>query len=75
MPDAAIEFSKIMAQGFSEAEQRELLTKLQRIIFNVSYVTPHTGDRFGLLPPSFSHIQPIGQEAQVTIDNKEGSNE
>lgn len=72
LPGAAIEFSKIMAQGFSEAEQRELLTKLQRIIFNVSFVAPHTGDRFGLLPPNFSHNQAVGQEAQITIDDKEG---
>jgi DNA-binding MarR family transcriptional regulator len=50
LPDAAIEFSKIMARGFSEVELRDLLTKLQRIIANLANVGPDTGDRFGLLP-------------------------
>lgn len=50
LPDAAIEFSKIMAQGFSESEKRDLQAKLQRIIANLSTVGPDTGDRFGLLP-------------------------
>jgi DNA-binding MarR family transcriptional regulator len=50
LPDAAIEFSKIMAQGFSEDEQRDMLAKLQKIIANLSAVGPGTGDRFGLLP-------------------------
>ena len=42
LPDAAIEFSKIMAQGFSEDEQRDMLTKLQKIIANLSAVSPGT---------------------------------
>jgi DNA-binding MarR family transcriptional regulator len=50
LPDAAIEFSRIMAQGFSESEKRDLQAKLQRIIANLSTVGPDTGDRFGLLP-------------------------
>jgi DNA-binding MarR family transcriptional regulator len=50
LPDAAIEFSQIMSQGFSESEKRELQAKLQRIIANLSNVGPDTGDRFGLLP-------------------------
>jgi DNA-binding MarR family transcriptional regulator len=49
LPDAAIEFSRIMAQGFSESEKRDLQAKLQRIIANLSTVGPDTGDRFGLL--------------------------
>jgi DNA-binding MarR family transcriptional regulator len=50
LPDAAIEFSKTMSQGFSEDEKRDLQAKLQRIIANLSTVGPDTGDRFGLLP-------------------------
>jgi len=50
LPDAAIEFSRIMAQGFSESEKCDLQAKLQRIIANLSTVGPDTGDRFGLLP-------------------------
>ena len=50
LPDAAIELSRIMAQGFSESEKRDLQAKLQRIIANLSTVGPDTGDRFGLLP-------------------------
>jgi DNA-binding MarR family transcriptional regulator len=50
LPDAAIEFSRIMVQGFSESEKRDLQAKLQRIIANLSTVGPDTGDRFGLLP-------------------------
>src|SRR2546427_4096213 len=57
LPDAASEFSKIMAQGLSEGELRDLQTKLQRIIFNVSFVASHTGDRFGLLIPNFPRDQ------------------
>src|SRR6266700_5345885 len=55
LPDAAIEFNQIMSQGLSEGELRDLQTKLQRIIFNISFVASHTGDRFGLLPPNFPH--------------------
>jgi DNA-binding MarR family transcriptional regulator len=50
LPDAAIEFNKTMAQGFSEDEKRDMQVKLQRIIANLSTVGPDTGDRFGLLP-------------------------
>ena len=50
LPDAALEFSRIMSQGFSESEKRGLQAKLQRIIANLSTVGPDTGDRFGLLP-------------------------
>src|SRR6266550_4975490 len=50
LPDAAMAFNEIMVQGFSEAEQRDMLAKLQKIIANVSAVGPGTGDRFGLLP-------------------------
>jgi DNA-binding MarR family transcriptional regulator len=50
LPDAAIEFSNTMAQGFSEDEKLDLQAKLQRIIANLSTVGPDTGDRFGLLP-------------------------
>ncbi len=57
LPDAAIEFSKTMTQGLSEGELRDLQTKLQRIIFNITFVASHTGDRFGLLPPNFPHEQ------------------
>ena len=57
LPDAVREFSKIMAQGLSEGELRDLQTKLQRIIFNISFVASHTGDRFGLLPPNFPRDQ------------------
>ena len=50
LPEAAMEFNEIMVQGFSEAEQRDMLVKLQKIIANLSAVGPGTGDRFGLLP-------------------------
>jgi DNA-binding MarR family transcriptional regulator len=57
LPDAAIKFSKIMAQGFSEDEQCDLQAKLQRIIANLSNVGPGTGDRFGLLPDFIGQAQ------------------
>jgi DNA-binding MarR family transcriptional regulator len=50
LPDAALSFNGVMVQGFSEAEQRDMLVKLQKIIANLSAVGPGTGDRFGLLP-------------------------
>ncbi len=50
LPDAAMAFNEIMVQGISEAEQRDLQAKLQRIIANLSEIGPDTGDRFGLLP-------------------------
>jgi DNA-binding MarR family transcriptional regulator len=50
LPDAARAFNEIMVQGISEAEQREMLAKLQKIIANLSVVGAGTGDRFGLLP-------------------------
>src|SRR6266581_7402393 len=50
LPDAARAFNEIMVQGISEAEQREMLAKLQKIIANLSAVGSGTGDRFGLLP-------------------------
>jgi hypothetical protein len=50
LPEAAMAFNEIMVQGFSEAEQRDMLAKLQKIIANLSAVGPGTGDRFGLLP-------------------------
>ena len=57
LPNAAIKFSKTMTQGLSEGELRDLQTKLQRIIFNISFDTSHAGDRFGLLPPNFPRDQ------------------
>lgn len=66
LPDAAIEFSKIMAQGFSENEQRDLLAKLQRIIANLSAVGPDTGDRFGLLP-DFIRLDQRGRQTNRNI--------
>ena len=53
LPEAIATYQNAMTRGFSEAEQRDLLSKLQRIIFNVSAVAPGTGDRFGLLPHNF----------------------
>ena len=50
LPEAALAFNEIMVQGFSEAEQRDLLVKLQKIIANLSAIGPGIGDRFGLLP-------------------------
>ena len=50
LPDAVIEFSQIMLQGFSEKEIRDMQLKLQKIIANLAAVGPDTGDRFGLLP-------------------------
>lgn len=50
LPDAVIEFSQTMAQGFSEKEKNDLMLNLQRIIANLSTVGSDTGDRFGLLP-------------------------
>ena len=46
-------FNDILTHGFSEAEQSDFRTNLQRIIANVSAVAPGTGDRFGLLPRGF----------------------
>ena len=50
LPDAALEFSRIMSQGFSESEKRGLQAKLQIMIASLSTVGPNSGDRFGLLP-------------------------
>lgn len=66
LPGAAIEFSKIMEQGFSEDEQRDLLAKLQRIIANLSAVGPATGDRFGLLP-DFIRLDQRGKQTHRKI--------
>ncbi len=50
LPDAATSFNEILVQGFSEAEQHDLVIKLQQLVVNLSSVGPGTGDRFGLLP-------------------------
>ena len=47
---AAAEFYAIMKQGFSTAEENDLIVKMQQIIVNLSMVAPGTGDRFHLLP-------------------------
>ncbi len=62
LPDAVIEFSQIMLQGFSEHEKQEMQVKLQKIIANLAAVGPDTGDRFGLLP-------------QAMILDQQGSND
>ncbi|GAC1377974.1 MAG: hypothetical protein NVSMB33_00930 [Ktedonobacteraceae bacterium] len=53
LPEAVQAFSAMTTQGLSEAEQRELQTKLQQIIANIAAVAPGTGDRYGLLPQNF----------------------
>jgi DNA-binding MarR family transcriptional regulator len=50
LPDAAESFHEIMVQSFSEAEQQDLVMKLQQLIANLSSVGPGTGERFGILP-------------------------
>jgi len=64
LPDAVAVFYEIMTRGFSQAEQRDMLVKLQQIITNVAAVGPGTGDRFGLLPGHFH----TGQEGWLPID-------
>jgi DNA-binding MarR family transcriptional regulator len=53
LPEAVRAYDEILIRGFTEVEQRDLLTKLQQIILNMSAVGPDTGDRFGLLPSQF----------------------
>ena len=62
LPDAVIEFTRTMSQGFSKEEISDMQVKLQRIIANLSSVGPDTGDRFGLLP-------------QAMILDQQGSND
>ena len=50
LTEAVMTFNGVVTRGFSEAEQRDLIAKLQRIIANLSVLGPDTGDRFGLLP-------------------------
>jgi MarR family transcriptional regulator, organic hydroperoxide resistance regulator len=61
LPDAAMAFNEIMVRGFSEAEQHDLLVKLQKIIANLSVVGPDTGDRFGLLPDFMEPDQQVSK--------------
>src|SRR5207248_8450551 len=49
LPEAAMAFNEIMVQGFSEAEQRDMLAILLKIIANLYAVGLATGDRFGQL--------------------------
>lgn len=53
LPEAVRAYDEILVRGFTAVEQRDLLTKLQQIILNMSAVGPDTGDRFGLLPSQF----------------------
>lgn len=51
--EAVMAFNDVVTRGFSEAERRDLIAKLQQIIANLSILGPDTGDRFGLLPRQF----------------------
>lgn len=53
LPEVVRAFDAILARGFTEGEQRDLLTRFQQIILNIAAVGPDTGDRFGLLPSQF----------------------
>lgn len=53
LPEAVSAYNEILVRGFTAVEQRDLLTKLQQIILNMSAVGPDMGDRFGLLPSQF----------------------
>jgi DNA-binding MarR family transcriptional regulator len=46
-------FHEILTRGISEAEQRDILAKFQRVIINLVAVVPTSGERFGLLPHDF----------------------
>lgn len=48
---AAEDFNATLTRSMSDAEQRDLLLKLQRLVANVASGAPGSGDRFGLLPP------------------------
>jgi DNA-binding MarR family transcriptional regulator len=47
---AVIQFNATMTQGFSPAEKKDLMDKMQQLIVNLAAVAPGTGDRFHLLP-------------------------
>ena len=55
---AAEDFNATLTRSMSEAEQRDLLLKLQRLIANAATVAPGTGDRFGLLPHNLLSSSP-----------------
>jgi DNA-binding MarR family transcriptional regulator len=50
---AVTQFNATMMQGFSSAEQKDLVGKMQQMIANLGAVAPGTGDRFHLLPGHF----------------------
>jgi DNA-binding MarR family transcriptional regulator len=50
---AVVKFNEITKQGFSPAEEKDLVGKMQQIIANLSAVAPGMGDRFHLLPGRF----------------------
>lgn len=51
--DEVDNFDEILTRGISEADQRDILAKFQRIIVNLAAVVPTSGERFGLLPHDF----------------------
>lgn len=57
LPDVTKSFNEIMMRGFTEDQRRDLIANLQQIVVNLGEIGPDTGDRFGLLPQSFSKGQ------------------
>ena len=51
--DEVDSFDETLTRGISEAEQRDILAKFQRVIVNLDAVVPTSGERFGLLPHDF----------------------
>lgn len=62
--EAAGNFNKALTRGFSEAEVQETITRLQRIVANLSAIGPGMGDRFGLLPEFFYQDQQAAEYPQ-----------
>jgi DNA-binding MarR family transcriptional regulator len=52
LPAAVATFNATMTREISDAEQRDLIALLQKIIANLTAARPGVADRFGLLPDS-----------------------
>lgn len=50
LPEVATALSETMLQGFSQAERRDLIAKLQQIITNLSDAPPDAEDRLSCFP-------------------------
>lgn len=70
LKEAAFALDAIATQGFSEAEQCDLIARLQQIVANLSAIG--LGDRFGLLPSQYWYDRKASHASNSTVETDIG---